>query len=246
MILLVDIGNTNIKMRLDEREECLILKSKVKYDLSMFGGLLPLEFKTSIDGAIISSVVPESTEMISSLIKEYYEVLPLVVDSNFKTKIEYKDSVKKEIGSDMFSALDGASILNDTFLSIDMGTGTTFNLVINNKHIGTTIAPGLMVSHNAFIKEASLIDEISLEGELKLLGDDTISALISGTVNGFTYLVDGFIDSIKKEYKLPNLKVFLSGGNSRYIINNLRNKVDNTHNLIFMGLAHLYKLNEEK
>ena len=239
MILLIDTGNTQTKFKLFGRDEFYMIKTSEVESL-VFKSFL----NEVIDGAIISSVVKGVGDILKSKIKDEFGVDALVINTHFKTSVEYPESMINELGTDMFASLEGAMSMSKTFLSIDCGTATTFNLIIDGKYIGTTIAPGVYTAHNALFEKASLIDAIPLEGCYDLLNQDTDRCVRAGTILGFSYLIDGFITDIKNTYHLDNLDVYITGGASKYIHKHLKNKTERIKDLIFKGLIRLYDLNK--
>ena len=81
--------------------------------------------------------------------------------------------------------------------------------------------------------------------KIKLLANNTEDCVKSGTILGWSFMIDGFISEIKKEYNLDSLKVYFTGGVSHLIQPHLKNEVTVERNLIFRGLTELYNLNKE-
>jgi type III pantothenate kinase len=150
---------------------------------------------------------------------------------------------ENELGADIFSALEASSLVIDTFLNIDLGTATTFNLVINNKFMGCAIAPGLMTSAKALVGDAAQIKAFDYDGAPLLLGFNTNDSVEGGIINGWACIVDGYIRKIKEKYNLEDLRVFITGGDSRYILSELKEKVEPVKGLVFKGLESLFELN---
>lgn len=246
-LLLVDIGNTNTKMKLSNEDEIFAIQTSDKYTPELLGMLLPEYLKVDVDDIVISSVVPKALLQLKRFFKEQYSKEPIVVDAKtFKGYVDFPEEVKAGFGSDMFSTMNAVASKEDTFLSIDCGTACTFNLVVDHKYVGTSIAPGLSTSHRALLSNAALIQFVSLKEEsVKLLATNTEDCVRSGTILGWTFMIDGFIDEVKKEYNLDNLKVYFTGGVSRLIKPHLKNDVELEKDLIFRGLMELYKLNKE-
>ncbi len=239
MILLIDTGNTQTKFKLYSKDEFYMVKTSEVKSL-----VFKSYIKDEVDGAIISSVVKGVSDILKAKIKEEFGIDALVINTHFKTNVNYPESMINELGTDMFASLEGATSLSNTFLSIDCGTATTFNLIIDNNYIGTTIAPGVYTAHNALFEKASLIDAIPLDGCYDLLNQDTDRCVRAGTILGFSYLIDGFITDIKNKYRLDNLDVYITGGASKYIYRHLKNKTTRVVDLIFKGLIRLYDLNK--
>ena len=244
MILLVDIGNTNTKLKYSSSEEVFSVRTSSKYSSRNLEKLFKDMPKKKVDGAIISSVVPLLTKPASAFVEKVFSVKPLIVNKTLKSHIKYpmKDE-ENELGSDIFSALEASSLVIDTFLNIDLGTATTFNLVINNKFMGCAIAPGLMTSAKALVGDAAQIKSFDYDGTPLLLGLNTADSVEGGIINGWACIVDGYIRKIKEKYNLKDLRVFITGGDSRYILSELKEKVEPVKGLVFKGLESLFELN---
>lgn len=246
-LLLVDIGNTNTKIKLSNEDEIFAIQTSDKYTPELLGMLIPEYLKVEVDDIVVSSVVPKALLQLKRFFKEQYNKDPMIVDARtFKGYIEFPEEVKSGFGADMFSTMNAVASKEDTFLTIDCGTACTFNLVVDHKYVGTSIAPGLSTSHRALISNAALIQYVNLKEEhIKLLANNTEDCVKSGTILGWSFMIDGFISEVKKEYNLDNLKVFFTGGVSHLIQPHLKNEVIVERNLIFRGLTELYKLNKE-
>ena len=247
-LLLIDIGNTNTKIKVTGSDEVHTIQTSDKYTKEILSMLLPEQIKVDVDDVVISSVVPKALLPIKKFIQEEFNMEPIIIDpKTTKSFVNFPDNVKNIFGSDMFSSMNGVAVKEDTFLSIDCGTACTFNLVINHDYVGTSIAPGLSTSHRALLSNAAQIQFVGLKEEpVKLLADNTEDCVKSGTILGWSFMIDGFINEIKKEYNLDNLKVFLSGGVSHLLAPHIKNEITVEKDLIFKGLVELYILNKEK
>lgn len=246
MILLVDIGNSNTKLKITGIDTIFSIQTSENYLSAYFELAVPEELKVPVEGAIISSVVPKASISLIEFIKKTYKVTPTIVNAGVRTNVVYPNVVHNEMGSDLICTMEGASLRAESFLVVDCGTATTFNLVVNNSYIGTAISPGMNTAHKALLKDAALIHYVDLNGPYQLLGLDTAQCVRSGTLNGTRFIVDGFISAIKEQYKLTNLKVFMTGGLSKLIEASLKNEVEYVKDLLFIGLEHIYKKNSEK
>lgn len=246
-ILLVDIGNTNTKLKYNDSEEIITIQTSDKYTPEILEMLIPKISSGNVDGVIVSSVVPKATLPIKKFLKDRLGLDAMIVSSStYKGYIKYP-TMRDELGSDMFSSTNGIAKDESTFLSIDCGTACTFNLIIDRNYIGTSIAPGLASSHRSLITNASLIQYVNLDSKsIKLLAQNTEDCVRSGSILGWSFMIDGFINAIKEEYKLDNLKVFLTGGTAHLVFPHLKNEVILSKNLVFKGLESLYELNKEE
>ncbi len=63
---------------------------------------------------------------------------------------------------------------------MDIGTATTFDVLVKRTYRGGVIAPGIKISLNTLSDKASLIPKINLKKINKIIGIDTNSAVRSG------------------------------------------------------------------
>lgn len=243
MILLVDCGNTNTKFKLDNNDLVLSIKTSPLNKVEDYINMLIPEFKVDIEGAIISSVVLGTVDEIKNFIIKFYHVSPLVVNPLLKTSYTINDGIENKLGSDMIASMEGSHIYGPSYITIDLGTATTINTVVNNVYQGTVLASGVKTTLNAICEKASLIKGVSLDGDYDLIDTDTSRCLRSGILNGTAYLLDGFINNIKKRYEDINFNIFITGGLSEIIVTKLENKVTRIPGLVFLGLKRLYDLN---
>ncbi len=109
MILAIDMGNSNIVIGgIDntgiyfvERVTTNLGKTELEYAVNIKDIMeihnLPL---SSIEGAILSSVVPPLTDVVVSAVKKITGKTPMVVGSGMKTGLNIKMDNPKTVGSD--------------------------------------------------------------------------------------------------------------------------------------------------
>ena len=110
MLLVIDIGNTNIKFGLFEGENLTML-ARVSTDKRKTSDEFAGEFlsvlnvygfdKNSIDGCIISSVVPQVLRMVRQAILTTIGIEPLVVGPGIKTGLNIKIDNPASTGADL-------------------------------------------------------------------------------------------------------------------------------------------------
>src|SRR5210317_854093 len=118
---------------------------------------------------------------------------------------------------------------------IDLGTATTFDVLINKSYKGGIIAPGIKLSLNTLSDRASLIPKINLKNIKKVIGVDTVSAVRSGFFWGYAGLIDNIVNLIKKEVGKP-FDVIITGGFAELIKSPIKTKVKIDKNITIKGL----------
>jgi len=247
MILLVDIGNTNICLGVVKNNKIIsTYRIKTSPDKSADEYyLFAKEFiKEDIDDVIISSVVPIVTSIAIKMFKTHYNIEPKVIGNKLKTGIKILADDPKTVGADLICNVAAASNYFDKGLIVDLGTASKFIYFEKNTFVSVSIAPGMSVSMKGLVNSAALLPNFELVAPVKVLNTSTIPCMQSGVIYGFASLVDGMIERIKIELNNPNLKIVATGGLSKLISNYTKEKIDvNDPNLTLEGIYEIYKRN---
>ncbi len=247
MILLIDIGNSNIVFGYADKNKVLktfrlktfVDKTSDEYYLLMKSFLDSYQ----IEDVIITSVVPIATSALKKLFKTYYNIDTKIVGPGIKTGVQLKVDDPKSVGSDMICDCVGAMRKHSEAIIVDLGTATKYIYVKNNTFYGCSIAPGISVSMKAMVSKAALLPDIELQTPKKVLGTNTISCMQSGVMFGFASSVDGMIYRIKEEINNENINVIATGGLSKVIIPLCKNQIEIEENLTLNGLLEIYNKN---
>ncbi|PAT01383.1 hypothetical protein CI105_06620 [Candidatus Izimaplasma bacterium ZiA1] len=245
MIILIDIGNTNIvigeyKDEITKTYRFLTdkLKSADEYYIYL------KDILKDAKGIIISSVVPELNNVFKELSNKYLSLDPIVVGPGVKTGLKIVTDNPKEVGADLVAGSVGAiKEYSNTCIVIDMGTATTFTLVKDSEIKGVVIAAGLITQKNALIGGASQLTQIEFKAPKRIVGTNTIDSLNSGLLYGHAYMMEGIINKMKEENNLSNCKVVITGGASLLVKELLNKEYIIDEFLLLKGLVHLYNKN---
>ncbi len=256
MIFVLDIGNTNIKTGLYKdgklqnswRLTTERGRTSDEYGIQMESFFRHLGLKKDeVDGIIFSSVVPSLNYTIEHMCGLYFDgVTPLQVspELNLGISISYDDP--KLLGADRICNAVAAYARFGASIVVDFGTATTFT-VINDKAelIGGVICPGIIVSTDALIEKAAMLNKVEFLKPEKVIGSNTVDGIQSGLIRGFVGQVDYIIRKIKAECGCET-KVIATGGMSSLIALETEaiDLVDPT--LTLDGLAMIYDLNRNK
>lgn len=254
MLICVDIGNTNIVLGVFENEKIKhsfrlqtdIYQTVDEYGIKILQIFNSFEIKKDdIEGVIIASVVPQLDMVFIKLFEKYFNKESIFVGPGIKSGINIRLDNPKQLGADILVGAVGAiEKYSSPTIVIDMGTAITFCYVNSNKELlGGIIIPGIKTSFNALFKKTSKLEEVGIEKPKSVVGRDTISSLQSGMVYGMASTIDGLIRKIKKENGEAN--VVITGGEARFIINVLEEKVIYDENLLLDGLRLLYYKNKK-
>ena len=250
--LAIDIGNTHIVLGIFLNDTLIDskrigtdrLKTEDEYYVIIRNLLDEIEDFTDISKVILSSVVPPVTRVFDHLITKYFQKDCLIVSSQTPLGLKFSMKNPENIGADLLvNAFAAKEIYNKNVVICDLGTATTIQLVGKDGYFyGTVISPGIVTSADSLFNKASLLSNIRLEKPEKILGTNTKDALLSGIIRGHAFCIDGFVDSIKKEFNtLEDIFVVATGGMAEMIaeFSNTINEVNK--NLTLTGLNLIAK-----
>ena len=229
MYLIGDIGNTDIKICLFNKNLKLVKKIRLKTVLLNTDYLINNlkfinKYKSKIIKVLISSVVPVAYKNIKMFIEKSIkincvELKKLKLNNLLKIKVN-----KKQIGSDRLANAIAVIDKKKNFIVVDFGTATNFDVVIKDSYIGGILAPGVSLSLNTLSDKASLIPKIKLNKIKNVIGKNTTAAIRAGFYHGYSGLIDNIIKMIIKQSG-KSFNIILTGGYSYLFKNSIKGKI---------------------
>ncbi len=241
MMLLVDIGNTNIVYALYDGNNYILNKRMLpKNNLEHIMNELS---HYTINYVAIASVVPNITNQYLKQFKEKFNIEPFVVsykNANIKLIVDSN----KEVGPDRICNVKAAIKKTDkNCIVIDFGTATTYDVINDKKEfIGGAIAPGIQVSGTYLIEKAALLQNTALEFPEKYIGKNTKTNIQSGIMYGALNSIEGMVKNIKKELNHKS-DIILTGGFSQLISSKLSFQHKLEPNLTIEGIKLIFEEN---
>lgn len=231
MFLAIDIGNTHTVLGI-YRGKTLVAEWRVTSSLHRtedeIGSYLKLFLSEadidpkSISGIGISSVVPNLTDIFTSMAKKYFSIDPLIIGSHLDLgiKIHYKDP--SQVGADrLCNAIAGYAKYGGPLIIIDFGTATTYDVIAENgDYLGGIIAPGVETSAADLHRRAAKLPKVELHFPSELIGTDTVASMQSGILFGAIDSMGGMVKRIQDDLKnrgRKQAKVIATGGFSSFL-----------------------------
>ncbi len=247
MVLLFDVGNTNISIGLSDGKTILdtfrlnteVTKTADEYYIAMKS---LFEMK-SIDAVAISSVVPRITEKLKDISIRFLKIDPLYVGPGIKTGINVKTDNPREVGGDLICGAVAVEPIKTPVLVVDLGTAIKYIYVKNRTILGVIITPGVSISIKALVGNTALLPDIDIEVPKKVLGTNTISCMQSGVTYGVASQVDGLIERIREEVG-EDFTVILTGGLSQTIAPLCKHELIRDPDLVLKGLLNIFNRND--
>ncbi|MFM2043696.1 MAG: hypothetical protein RLY86_2272 [Pseudomonadota bacterium] len=227
MLLAIDAGNTNVVFAVFDGTE-----KRGQWRISTDGRRTADEYAVwlvslmamkrlvpaDIDSAILSSVVPSQTPALIKLCEEHFGATPMRVgDPAVKLGLEVKIDNPKEAGADrLVNAVSAVALYPPPLVVIDIGTGTTFDVVdADGNFAGGVIAPGPVLSLDALHRVAAQLPKVDIVKPARAIGRGTIGAMQSGMFWGYTGMIEGILKRIRDELSptgAPKVTVIGTGG----------------------------------
>jgi type III pantothenate kinase len=198
-----------------------------------------------IDAAIIASVVPPLTDTMVDLVRTAFACDALVVGPGIKTGMAILYENPREVGADrIVNAVAAYEWAKGGVIVVDFGTATTFDCVTpKGEYLGGVITPGVQISAEALFSRAARLHRVEIALPPKVVGRNPVHSMQSGIVYGYAGLVDGLAARLKKELSYP-CRVIATGGLARLISPQTEAIEAIDDDLTLTGLRFIYERNE--
>jgi type III pantothenate kinase len=222
MLLVIDIGNTNIvfgihsgnewnsNWRIQTDTEKTADEYEVIFRSLISNGQISPDLISSV---VLSSVVPTLVQPFIDMISHFINLKPIILEPEIYNKLPLGILNPYQIGSDLVAnSLAAFMKFGEFTMVIDFGTALTFTTIgQKGKILGVAIAPGMNTVVNALAGKTAQLPRVHLVPPPSVLGQNTMHAIQSGIVLGYTGLVDSIIQRTEKELG-QKLKVVATGG----------------------------------
>ena len=248
MLLVIDVGNTNIvlgamdgyEVRRYARLETDGNAGAEKYLAQIRNAMSGLAF----DGAILASVVPEVNGALCAAAKVLTGKDCMVLDHTTKTGMPLLVDEPETVGADIIAGCVAAKNRYPLPLVVaDLGTANTVMAVNKDgAYCGGIIAAGLKMQLKALGAGTSLLPNLEIAAPKKCIGTNTVDCLESGAVYGTAAMLDGMVDRMEQELGAP-LTVVATGGLSELVYTHCKHEVQIEPELLLKGLVDIYGKN---
>ncbi len=208
MLLTLDVGNTNTVLGLFRDAELVAhwrLTTARDQTVDEYG-ILTRELFTlaeidpaSVNGVIISSVVPPLNSTLQEMSERYFHVKALFIETGVKTGMPVLYDNPQEVGADrIVNSVAAFSKYGGPCIVVDFGTALNFDVVsARGEYMGGVLAPGIGISAEALFSRAARLFRVEIKDPGKIIGTNTMQSLQSGLYYGYADMVDGIVERIK-------------------------------------------------
>ena len=243
MNLVIDVGNTLIKMAVFQDD--ILLKKKVSLKQDFLKNLEEFEQKfPKIQFAILSSVSKTPSKWIQKL-EDQFQLF--ILDSRLPQPFKNLYATPNTLGNDRIALVSAGTkqFPGKNVLIIDAGTCVTYEFKNNkDQYLGGAISPGLQMRLKAMHTFTENLPLLEADEEVRLIGNTTKSSMQSGAVIGLAAEIQGIISEYKEEYE--DLTIILTGGDAQFLCSRFKNSIFANSNFLLEGLNYILEFNKSQ
>ncbi len=223
MLLVIDVGNTNIVMGIYGRGALRVswrIRTEWRTTADEFNVLAMGLFAggriepQTIEKTTISCVVPPMVQILDAFCRKYLGHEPHWIDARHSGRMPIHYRNPDEVGADrIVNAVAAWEKYRHSLIVIDFGTATTFDAISQRgEYLGGAISPGIHIAAEALFQRASKLPRVEFfRPPERVIGEDTAGSIQSGLIFGYAGLVDGMVRRMAAEMETTP-KVIATGG----------------------------------
>lgn len=230
MLLVLDVGNTNTvlgvfepqpadasqKRRLIAHWRVTTVKSQTVDEYGvLFRNLFAMNGLevASVQGTVVSSVVPPLDSTLREVCERYFQIKPLFIEPGVKTGMPVHYENPAEVGADrIVNSVAAFEKFGGPCIVVDFGTATTFDVVSQKgEYLGGVITPGIGISADALFSRTARLPRVDIRKPARVLATNTVSSVQSGLYYGYLGLIDGILERLMAEIG-STITVVATGG----------------------------------
>lgn len=242
MNLIIDVGNTLLKLAVFDANKLQYKKTCIKKDFLVTLGELSDTY-TGITKCMVSSVGNFTEHQLHKL-KERYPVSVLT----HETKVPFTNlyATPKTLGVDRIALMSAAAYQypDKNVLVIDVGSCITYDfLTAENNYLGGSISPGVTMRYEALHNYTAKLPLLDVHMPKSIVGNSTATAMHSGIVYGILNEIEGFVALYNKDYS--DLTIILTGGDAHFLRDSLKSDIFANSNFLLEGLNYILEHNND-
>jgi type III pantothenate kinase len=243
MVVVFDIGNTNVRLGLyveDRLERKIVYRSAKRLPGAQIRKILSHD---DVEGIAIVSVVPHLTKQLIKICR-VNKVKTICVSPKSECGLTYRYRNPNELGADRIAALVGAlTRYKRDVIVVDAGTAITIDVARKaGDHLGGIICPGIHMLSESIHKGTAQLPKIKVTRPRNLIGRSTEDCIRSGIFNGTMAMLNGLIHDIKEQIR-GDFCCVATGGLGDMVARHVDAIDEYDENLCMYGALNIYYRN---
>ncbi|MFY7740348.1 MAG: type III pantothenate kinase [Flavobacterium sp.] len=240
MLLVIDVGNTQIKAAVFE-QNTLLKKEIIAYEDWQISLKKVIKKFSEISILVVASVGKlEKNDFLT--LDSGLNVYFVTRESKFPFNNLYASP--STLGIDRMILASGAVLQypNKNRIVIDAGTCITYDFIdSNDNYLGGAISPGIRLRYESLHNYTAKLPLLKRESPSEVIGNSTLQSIHSGVINGISFELDGFINSVLD--KNDNFIIILTGGDAVFLAERLKNTIFANPNFLLESLNQTFQYN---
>ncbi len=238
--LVIDQGNSFTKLTLFDKTELLA-------HFPLTDDVLAAKFTAMVEEYHPTSAIFSTVRKNQKFVIPQRSVEIRWLEMNNKLHLPFESSylTPETVGNDRLANAAGAvrRFPQRNVLIVDCGTCITYTLVIENKFLGGSIAPGIHMRFKALNHFTGRLPLLIPSGDMpQLIGDNTVNSIRSGVERAIIAETDALIEQYCS--KINDLVVIITGGSIQFFEQHLKSPIFAAPYLTPEGLHEILLLND--
>ncbi|HXK01935.1 MAG TPA: type III pantothenate kinase [Verrucomicrobiae bacterium] len=228
MLLTLDAGNSNITIGAFEGRKLVCqwrLRTVQEQTADEWGILLHNLFSpvgldiATVDGIIISSVVPPIDSTLASMTRRYFKTEAVFVGPKTDLGLTIRYDNPNEVGADrLVNGVAGFYKYGGPCVIVDLGTTINFDVISKDaEYLGGAIAVGIGIAIDALFSKTARLPLVDFRPPKDVVGTNTVASMQSGLYFGAVGMIDGILERIIAKLG-PETKAVATGGQAHLIV----------------------------